>query len=118
LLSTSNLGQISAGDANVVQEFTATTGCVTPDVFQGCTQVMGQVFWSTSPVPTLYVWDVHDVLRAYQFSNGLFNTTQSGGGAVSQAHILGPLWFNTAGSGDAASGSQAMQLNTTEAQHR
>ena len=82
LLSTGNMGQISSGDVNVVQEFTATSGCVIPDIRNGCAQIMGQVFWATAPVPTLYVWGVHDVLRAYQFNNGLFSTTQSDGGTA------------------------------------
>jgi Cohesin domain/Dockerin type I domain len=103
LLSTSNLGRLSSGDAGLVQSFTATTGCVIPFVGQGCTQIMGHAFWSTAAVPTLYVWGVHDVLRAYQFGNGVFNTVPSGVG-TEQAYYPGGVlsvssYLGTGGTG-------------------
>jgi hypothetical protein len=86
LLSTDNLGHLSAGDTRAVQSFTATSGCVIPYIDQGCAQIMGHVFWSDAP--TLYVWGVHDVLRAYRFSNGRFNTTPADVGTM-QAYYPG-----------------------------
>ena len=90
MLSTAGLGQLSSGDTNIVQSFTATSGCVIPYIDQGCAQIMGQVFWATAPVPTLYVWGVHDVLRAYQFSGGRFITAPSAMGTM-QAYYPGGL---------------------------
>jgi len=90
VLSTASLGHLSAGDANIVQSFTATSGCVIPYISQGCAQIMGQVFWATAPVPTLYLWGVHDVLRAYRFSGGMFNTVPSGTGTM-QSYYPGGL---------------------------
>lgn len=103
LLSTSSLGQLSDGDANVVQSFTATAGCVIPYIDQGCAQIMGHAFSSTAPTPTLYVWGVHDILRAYQFSDGLFNTTPSGTGTMQAYYPGGVLalssYLGTSGTG-------------------
>ncbi len=103
VLSTSNLGRMSAGDANVIQTFTATSGCVIPYIDQGCAQIMGQVFGSTAPVPTLYLWGVHDVLRSYQFNKGSFNTTPSSLGATQAYYPGGVLalssYLGTAGTG-------------------
>jgi hypothetical protein len=103
LLSTSNLGGLSSGDAGLVQSFVATTGCVIPLANQGCAQIMGHAFWSTAAVPTLYVWGVHDVLRAYQFGNGVFNTVPAGVG-TQQAYYPGGVislssYQGTAGTG-------------------
>lgn len=103
LLSTNSLGTLSEGDVNIVQEFTATSGCVIPYIGQGCAQIMGHVFWPTAPAPTLYVWGVHDVLRAYQLTNGVFNTTPSGIGTM-QAYYPGGVmalssYLGTAGTG-------------------
>ncbi len=91
LLSTTNMGHLATGDTNVVQEFTATSGCVLPYMDQGCAQIMGQVFWPTASTPVLYVWGVHDILRAYQFSGGVFNTTPVGMGSSSAYYPGGAL---------------------------
>ena len=103
LLSTTSLGQLSDGDANVVQSFTATSGCVIPYIGQGCAQIMGQVFWSTAPTPTLFVWGVHDVLRSYRFSNGLFNTAPGSTGTMQGYYPGGVLslssYLGTSGTG-------------------
>jgi hypothetical protein len=103
LLSTTNLGQMSTSDANIVQEFTATSGCVVPFVGQGCAQIMGHAFWSTASVPTLYVWGVHDVLRSYSFSSGHFNTTPSFVGTSQSNYPGGVLslssYLDTSGTG-------------------
>jgi hypothetical protein len=103
LLSTANLGHLSPVDAGVLQQFSATSSCVIPYIDQGCAQIMGQVFWSTAPTPTLYVWGVHDVVRAYQFSNGLFNVTPVSTGSM-QAYYPGGMmalssYLGTAGTG-------------------
>jgi uncharacterized repeat protein (TIGR01451 family) len=102
LLSATNLGQSSLNDRNVIQEFTATSGCH-PLARNACAQIMGQVFWSTAPVPTLYVWGVHDVLRAYQFVNGSFQTTTSAMGTT-LANFPGGIMALTSYLGTAGTG--------------
>lgn len=103
LMSTSNLGQLSTNNVNIVQSFTATSGCTIPLVDQGCAQIMGQVFWPTAPTPTLYVWGTQDVLRAYQFTGGVFNTTPVGLGSLSGNYPGGSMglssYLGTAGTG-------------------
>lgn len=103
LLSTANLGQITTSDTGVVQEFVATSGCAIPFVGQGCAQIMGHAFWPTAPSPTLYVWGVHDFLRSYQFSGGLFNTVAGSVGSVQANYPGGVLslssYLGTAGTG-------------------
>lgn len=103
LLSTNNLGQLSSNDANIVQSFTATSGCVIPFIDQGCAQIMGQAFWPTAATPTLYVWGVHDILRSYTFNSGKFNTTPSGLGSSPSNYPGGMLelssYLGTAGTG-------------------
>jgi hypothetical protein len=64
---------------------------------------MGQVFWSTSAVPTLYIWGVHDVIRAFEFANGLFNAVPVSTGTM-QAYYPGGIlahssYLGTAGTG-------------------
>lgn len=83
LLQTGNMGRVVSGDPQIVQQFTATSGCIIPYISQGCAQIMGQVFWSGNATPTMYLWGVHDVLRAYSFSAGQFNTTPVGLGTTS-----------------------------------
>ncbi len=103
LMSTAGMGHISAGDANLVQSFTATTGCVIPYESQGCAQIMGHAFWPTAAAPTLFVWGVHDVLRAYQFVNGQFNTVPVSTGTTQAFYPGGVLsvssYLGTAGTG-------------------
>lgn len=91
VLSTTHLGHLSASDSKAVQSFTATSGCVIPYIDQGCAQIMGHVFWSEAPTATLYVWGVHDVLRAYQFSKGRFDTTPSSMGTTQAFYPGGVL---------------------------
>ena len=103
LLSTANLGQLSAGDANLLQSFSATSSCVIPFIDQGCAQIMGHVFWSTAAVPMLYVWGVHDVARSYQFSGGRFNTVPASTGTL-QANYPGGVMALSSYNGVAGTG--------------
>ena len=89
--NTAGLGHEQAGDSQIVQSFFATSGCPPPLLFQDCAQIMGQVFWATAPVPTLYVWGVHDQLRSFQFSQGSFSPSPAGTGGVTAYYPGGVL---------------------------
>jgi dockerin type I repeat protein len=117
LLSTSNLGGITTSDTGANQKFIATIDCPEPKQWNSCHQVMGNVFWSTATIPTLYLWGVHDVLRTYTFNNsnktflttggyvGSQPTANYPGGVLSLSSYLatpktGILWAITAGTED------------------
>lgn len=64
LLDQNHLGGLEPGTGNApVQQFQATQGCGTTD----CAQHLPTAFWPHATNPYLYVWDVHDYLRAYPF---------------------------------------------------
>jgi len=102
LLSVDNLGHLRAG-SSPVQSFTGTGSCAMPLVFQGCLQIMGQAYWYSAAAPTLYVWGVHDQLKAYQFSNGRFNTTPVSTG-TSTAYYPGGVLAVSSNSSTAGTG--------------
>jgi hypothetical protein len=75
VLDTANLGQFSATANNNVQNFQGTTGFV----FMGA-----PIYWnSPNHGPVIYIWSGNDALKAYQFTNGTFQTTP-----VSQSTVL------------------------------
>jgi len=75
VLDTTNLGQFSATANNNVQNFQGTTGFV----FMGA-----PIYWnSPNHGPVIYIWSGNDALKAYQFTNGTFQTTP-----VSQSTVL------------------------------
>jgi hypothetical protein len=91
LLNTNAMGHTQTGNGQIVQSFLGTTGCTVPVMDQGCSQIMGQAFWYSAPTPTLYLWGVHDQLKAYQFSNGQFSTTPVSTGTMSAYYPGGVL---------------------------
>jgi len=98
LLDRSNLGKLEGSQAGSVQSFQASMGCGLTD----CAQTLGTAFWAHSAGGTLYVWDRRDVLRAYRFANGLFETTASSQSTVQPAMTGGPSV--SAEGGDIATG--------------
>lgn len=103
LVNPDNLGRIQTSDTQIVQRFLGTAGCESPLDFQVCAQIMGQVFAYAEGTPTLYVWGVHDKIRAYPFSSGRFATTPSSIGSMSAQYPGGVLahssHLSTAGTG-------------------
>ncbi len=103
LTDAAKLGHMQKGNPQVVQQFLATAGCTTPLTFENCAQIMGQAFWSTAPVPKLYMWPVHDRMRAFEFVNGRFNTTPVSMGAERANYPGGVLahssYLGTTGTG-------------------
>src|SRR5215469_11915990 len=83
LINTGNMGKYNSSKNNDVQEFTVTTA----QPYLG-----SPVYWdSPSNGPTVYVWGAGDVLKAYQFSNGLFQTNP-----VSQSIVQSPDGYSNA----------------------
>lgn len=70
LLNRSSMGHLDSSGAEAVQKFRATGGCGSVD----CTQTLSTAFWNSTS-PAVFVWDRHDVLRAYSFSGGRLNQT-------------------------------------------
>jgi hypothetical protein len=64
LLNQSSLGGLEGGGGAPLQEFQASHGCGMAD----CGQHLPVAFWP-STTPHLYVWDVHDYLRAVPFNH-------------------------------------------------
>ena len=62
VLNRNNLGQLTGGNTNIVQEF---------DV--GGKVYSGFAYWNSPTVPTLFVWGDNGNLAGYQLSGGLFN---------------------------------------------
>jgi hypothetical protein len=91
VLNQNNLGQLTGGNTNIVQEFD-----VSGKVYSGL------AYWNNPSTPTLFVWGADGNLAGYQFSGGLFNTNPASvssitapyGSAVSISSNAG-----TAGSG-------------------
>ena len=67
LLDQTNLGGLEGSSAGApLQEFQASQGCGLTD----CAQHLPTAFWPNPRDRYLYVWDVHDYLRAYPFDIG------------------------------------------------
>jgi hypothetical protein len=95
VLDTANLGQFSATANNNVQNFQGTTGFV----FMGA-----PIYWnSPNHGPVIYIWSGNDALKAYQFTNGTFQTTP-----VSQSTVLEAVGYsNSVPLSLSANGNQA-----------
>jgi hypothetical protein len=58
------MGHYQPGDTQIVQSFQATSG-----------EIHSVAYWNRSGSPLLYLWGQSDVLKAFQFGSGTFNTT-------------------------------------------
>jgi len=64
LLDQTSLGGLEPGSGSTpLQQFQASQGCGPTD----CAQHLPTAFWPHQTNPILYVWDVHDYLRAFPF---------------------------------------------------
>jgi len=76
LLNTASMGEYNVGFNADLQEFQATSGII----------MIGPVYWnSPNSGPLVYLWGPGDHLKAFQFSNGSFQTT-----AISQSTMTSP----------------------------
>jgi len=71
VLNQNDLGQLTGGNTNIVQEF---------DV--GGKVYGSLVYWNNPATPTLFVWAANGNLAAYRFSGGLFNTNPASASAI------------------------------------
>ena len=77
LVDTTNLGGYSTVSNNNLQNFQGTTGLV----FTGA-----PIYWNSPNYgPVIYVWADSDTLKAYQFANGIFQTTPVSQGTIVEA---------------------------------
>jgi hypothetical protein len=64
LIDSSNMGHLQTGNGQIVQSFQASHG-----------EIHHTAYWDRSGAPLLFLWPYNDVLKAFQFGNGTFNTT-------------------------------------------
>lgn len=76
LINTAGMGEFNLGLNADLQEFQATSGII----------MIGPVYWdSPNHGPVVYLWGPGDHLKAFQFTNGSFQTT-----AISQSTMTSP----------------------------
>ena len=76
LVNTASMGEFNLGLNADLQEFQATSGII----------MIGPVYWdSPNNGPVVYLWGPGDHLKAFQFTNGSFQTT-----AISQSTMTSP----------------------------
>ena len=63
VLNTNNLGKLQTGRGQTIQSLQVTAGCT-------CDSTDDLIFWNNASSPTLYVWPLGDVLRAYSWVGG------------------------------------------------
>ncbi len=75
LTKRSVMGHLAANNSQIVQSFQATPVCTSLS-WQTCFHIHSMAFWSRTLSPSLlYIWGWNDVLKAFSFQNGTFNTT-------------------------------------------
>jgi hypothetical protein len=108
LMDQTHLGGLQTSlDGTPLQEFQASHGCGITD----CAQHLPTAYWPNQTNPYMYVWDVHDYLRAYPFdldsqrflidaaTVGSLLPSRAGGMTISSnasAEGSGILWATTA----------------------
>jgi hypothetical protein len=91
VVDSSNMGHLQAGNGQIVQSFQATN---VP--FSG--EIHHVAYWDRSGAPLLYLWGSNDVLNAFQFGNGRFNTTPVAQGGLNAFFPGGVLAVSANGS--------------------
>lgn len=98
LINRESMGKLEGKDGEPIQRFKATEGCGRKD----CAQTLGTAYWTRQSDGMLYVWDRLDVLHAYKFSDGRFDTTPAAVSGVKSGMNGGPSL--SANGADPASG--------------
>ena len=62
--ATGSMGRFSSGNTQIPQSFQASSG-----------EIHSVAYWNNSGSPLLYIWGKGDVLKAFQFGDGTFDTT-------------------------------------------
>jgi hypothetical protein len=62
--ATGSMGKYQSGNTQIPQSFQASSG-----------EIHSVAYWNRSGSPLLYLWGKGDVLKAFQFGSGTFNTT-------------------------------------------
>jgi hypothetical protein len=71
VVDTTNMGHYNASQNPIHQQFTVGKG------------IWGSpLFWNNASSPTLYVWNNADVLKAFRWSNGFFQTSPAAQGSI------------------------------------
>ncbi len=67
VVNSSSMGHFQTGNGQIVQSFQATSVPYSDEIHS-------IAYWDNSATPLLYLWGSNDVLKAFQFGNGTFNT--------------------------------------------
>ena len=90
LMDRTNMGHELAGNTQALQTFAA--------VPEGKFAIYNTALWNRPDGPLLYIWGYHDVLRAFQMQNGIFNTTpQATNGSMQQVYPFGGMTVSSNG---------------------
>ena len=87
VVDSSNMGHLQTGNGQIVQSFQATSG-----------EIHYDAYWNNSGAPLLYLWASSDVLKAFRFGNGTFNTTPVAQGTLNVNRPGGVLAVSANGS--------------------
>jgi hypothetical protein len=86
----------------LLQTWQATGNCSVPSQ-SGCSHIFSLSYWDNATNPLLYIWGTKDVLKAYRYSSGAFNTTPDSTGTMAVQNLGGMMTLSANG-GIAASG--------------
>jgi hypothetical protein len=87
VVDSSNMGHLQTGNGQIVQSFKASSG-----------EIHHDAYWDNSGGPLLYLWASSDVLKAFRFGNGTFNTTPVAQGGLNAFFPGGVLAVSANGS--------------------
>jgi hypothetical protein len=85
--TTGSMGKYSSNNAQIPQSFQASSG-----------EIHSVAYWNRSGSPLLYLWGMSDVLKAFQFGSGTFDTTPVAENSVSAYFPGGVLAVSANGS--------------------
>jgi hypothetical protein len=104
VLDRRRLGHGPTNAGGIVQSLQATTPCQgTCSAFWEASGINRMAWWDRGADPMLYVWGWQDVLRAYRFRDGLFETRPVSTGSV-RAHFPGGVMTVSADQGRPGTG--------------
>jgi hypothetical protein len=87
VVDSSNMGHLQTGNGQIVQSFKVSSG-----------EIHHDAYWDNSGAPLLYLWPSNDVLKAFRFGNGTFNTTPVAQGTLNVNRPGGVLAVSASGS--------------------
>jgi len=95
VLNSGNMGQLQAGDVQIVQQMQIEPDCAV----SACDYTTNDpIFWNNAASPALYVWPWSDVLRSYSWTGGKLSTSAASTGNLLSGYPGGYLTGSSYGS--------------------